>query len=308
MKTILVSFLFVLQSVYSFDTLSTAYCPLRIGDKFIYRQNSYWFAGGISGHDSAIYSSEVVDTVSNNGRKYYVFSNFIGLSTSLLRYDTASGKLLKFTGTDTCGGELTYFKLSAIKDEQNGSCSIQNYSCNDTGFVNLFGSSLKFKSFSFGWVQGIGLHSRTVKFAKNYGCYYVNYNSQSPYNNSGYTDVLKGAMLNGIVYGDTSMTFSPLGLQQTSSSIPEKFSLYQNYPNPFNPETKIMFDVPLRSHIRISVYDVLGKEFLVLLNEVLNAGTFEVSWDAENYPSGTYFYRLIADGEIIDTKKMILIK
>lgn len=103
-----------------------------------------------------------------------------------------------------------------------------------------------------------------------------------------------------------------IGIEPISSEIPGQFSLYQNYPNPFNPVTIIKFSLPLPSEggaqaVRLVVYDILGRQIAVLLNEQLRPGSYEVTWDASNYPSGVYFYKLITD-EFLKTKKMILIK
>ncbi len=100
----------------------------------------------------------------------------------------------------------------------------------------------------------------------------------------------------------------PIGIQNISSTIPEKFELYQNYPNPFNPVTKIKFDIPKNIVVKIKIYDVLGREIEVLVNEKLEAGTYEVNWQASNYPSGVYFYRIESEGEFEKTGKMILLK
>ncbi len=81
----------------------------------------------------------------------------------------------------------------------------------------------------------------------------------------------------------------------------------QNYPNPFNPETKIKYTVPNQSFISIKVYDGLGKEVTALVNETKAPGTYEVNWDASNFPSGVYFYSLISGSNRID-KKMVLLK
>lgn len=100
------------------------------------------------------------------------------------------------------------------------------------------------------------------------------------------------------------------GLVNTVSNqntIPEKFNLRQNYPNPFNPTTKIEFNIPKVSQTKLIVYDVLGKEVVTLVNERLNAGSYEVDWNASGYPSGVYFYKLQTDN-FVDTKKMILMK
>ncbi|MCC6866443.1 MAG: T9SS type A sorting domain-containing protein [Ignavibacteria bacterium] len=89
--------------------------------------------------------------------------------------------------------------------------------------------------------------------------------------------------------------------------IPKSFELSQNYPNPFNPETKIKFGLPKESNVMISVYDISGKLVNRLVNQHFNAGTFEVTWNASNYSSGVYFYKLETDG-FTETKKMILTK
>ena len=96
-------------------------------------------------------------------------------------------------------------------------------------------------------------------------------------------------------------------INQISSKIPEGFSLYQNYPNPFNPITNIRFEISRTSIVKLIVYDILGREVSTLVNEKLNAGSYEVSWNSAGYPSGVYFYRLITD-DFFDVKKMLLIK
>ncbi|MBZ0201848.1 MAG: T9SS type A sorting domain-containing protein [Ignavibacteria bacterium] len=103
-----------------------------------------------------------------------------------------------------------------------------------------------------------------------------------------------------------------IGITTISSEIPASFSLYQNYPNPFNPSTKIRFDVPPERNgrdrsLQIIIYDMLGREIAVLVNENLNPGTYEVDWDAADYPSGVYLCRLETD-KFNDTRKLILLK
>jgi photosystem II stability/assembly factor-like uncharacterized protein len=97
-----------------------------------------------------------------------------------------------------------------------------------------------------------------------------------------------------------------------NSNVPGKYYLSQNYPNPFNPSTKIKFSIPpskgARGMIaRLCIYDILGREIAVLVNEGLKPGTYEVEWDASSYPSGVYFYKLNT-GNYRDTKKMVLLK
>lgn len=98
-----------------------------------------------------------------------------------------------------------------------------------------------------------------------------------------------------------------LGIQTVSNIIPKEFNVSQNYPNPFNPATQINFDVPERTYVDLVVYDQLGREVETLVNEQLSAGSYKYEWNAVDYPSGVYFYKLQA-GDFAETKKMILIK
>jgi hypothetical protein len=91
------------------------------------------------------------------------------------------------------------------------------------------------------------------------------------------------------------------------SSLPETFALSQNYPNPFNPVTSISFGLPEADFVSIKVYDILGNEIISLVNEVREAGTYSVQFDATDIPSGIYFYRLQA-GSFVESKKMVLMK
>ncbi|MGD8306109.1 MAG: T9SS type A sorting domain-containing protein [Ignavibacteria bacterium] len=92
-----------------------------------------------------------------------------------------------------------------------------------------------------------------------------------------------------------------------SSQVPNKFFLFQNYPNPFNPQTNINFSVPEISFVSLKVFDVLGNEIAVLINEEKQAGTYEVELNAIELTSGIYFYHFKA-GNFSDTKKMVIMK
>jgi hypothetical protein len=93
-----------------------------------------------------------------------------------------------------------------------------------------------------------------------------------------------------------------------SSEIPKDYTLYQNYPNPFNPTTIIRFQIKDSRFVTIKLFNIVGKEISTLVNGKKQPGTYEVSFDGSNLPSGIYFYSLFADGKIMDTKKMILLK
>ncbi len=102
-------------------------------------------------------------------------------------------------------------------------------------------------------------------------------------------------------------TMDPVGIEPISNEIPNVFKLYTNYPNPFNPITKIRFDIPKSSFTRLSIFDILGKEVVTFVNEQLNAGKYEVTFDASKLASGMYFYRIETES-YSDVKKMVLLK
>jgi hypothetical protein len=102
-----------------------------------------------------------------------------------------------------------------------------------------------------------------------------------------------------------------------SGNLPEHFELHQNFPNPFNPETQISFSLPEKSHVRLLIYDLLGREIFRLMDTEKPAGIYSVAWQGQNLDgikvgSGIYFYQLIArDGNsnlFSQTRKMIILK
>ena len=134
--------------------------------------------------------------------------------------------------------------------------------------------------------------------------------------NYGLTDTSIYSLLIGLDGHIFTGTFSGLVFRSINSTtlvasedanIPSAFSLGQNYPNPFNPRTKIKYSVPQMSFITINVYDILGKIVATLINEEKPIGNYEIEFDAINFSSGVYFYRIQA-GNFINTKKLLLIK
>ncbi len=99
----------------------------------------------------------------------------------------------------------------------------------------------------------------------------------------------------------------PIGITPISLEIPERFSLGQNYPNPFNPMTNVKIQMSKSGFASLKVFDITGKIIAVLVNEELNAGVYNVDFDASNLSSGTYFYRMETAG-FVDVKKMVLVK
>ena len=102
-------------------------------------------------------------------------------------------------------------------------------------------------------------------------------------------------------------TDGAIGIVQNEGEVPRQFALYQNYPNPFNPKTNIKFDIPKSAFVRISVFNALGQQVAIIVNQNMNPGSYEAGFDAINFPSGVYFYKIEA-GDFINIKKMILVK
>ncbi len=95
--------------------------------------------------------------------------------------------------------------------------------------------------------------------------------------------------------------------ETVQTGVISNYNLSQNYPNPFNPVTVINWQMPVNGHVTLKVYDLLGKEVAVLVNEEKPAGSYDTEFNAASLPSGTYFYTL-QTGSFVQTKKMIVLK
>lgn len=135
----------------------------------------------------------------------------------------------------------------------------------------------------------------------------------APNGNYTYMTIERNGYFSGAVFalrdnGGISRTyFLALGINQISSNVPERSELNQNYPNPFNPLTKIRFSLLKSGNVKLTIFDVLGKETEVLLNIELQPGIYETNWNASAYPSGVYYYKLQTE-KYSETRKMIYLK
>lgn len=169
------------------------------------------------------------------------------------------------------------------------------FSSANTGYAaGIYGELVKTTNAGSTWVR---LHSLTRKNIST--LYFIN-------DLTGYFAGGSGIILKTTSGGNL------FGVKKINIEIPAIYSLYQNYPNPFNPSTKIKFEIAADSKgqtadVKLIIYDALGREVSVLVNEQLKAGEYEVEWNAQNFPSGVYFYRIVS-GEFILTRKMVLIK
>jgi hypothetical protein len=124
--------------------------------------------------------------------------------------------------------------------------------------------------------------------------------------------ILKDADLCAILSDEGSIPFPrygdpPTGVKGDSGEAPQGSMMFQNYPNPFNPSTVVSYQLQVASRVRLSVYQVLGREVAVLVNERKAPGSYEVKFDASGLASGVYFYRLQA-GDFVQAKKLLLLK
>ncbi len=318
---ILFLLLFVRNNLFALDTLSIRYFPLRVGDFWVYS-----IYGAKSKLDTAYKTKPiVVQSFIRENHIYYIISNYLlgypnGYGNSLLRTDSLSGSLRRYDSLNSCNyyfKEMLVDSLSAIFGDSVKNCAYDYKKCTKIDTVILFNISKIRKKFTyhFSTYIGTGLYwaQRDFYFTQDFGLSRFEYVWGAPGGYSGaVTMILLGCKLNGVVYGDTSLTF----INKINSTIPTGYFLYQNYPNPFNPVTKIKFDIPSNGfppgtfgndRVVLKVYDILGKEITTLVNEALRPGSYEVTFDGSNLPSGVYFYQLRAR-EYSKIKKMILIK
>lgn len=189
-----------------------------------------------------------------------------------------------------------------------------NWSTNITEFTQYQFLEIQFVNMNTGYIAGfsnsnINLQNIVLK-TTNSGSNWESLNLPSNYvlfamqflnDTIGYLAGERGAIIK------TNSGGEPIGIEKISNEIPNYFLLNQNYPNPFNPFTKIQFELPKKSFVKLKIFDILGREIENLVNDNLSEGVYEVNWDASNYSSGVYFYKLIA-GEYEESKKMVLIK
>ena len=111
----------------------------------------------------------------------------------------------------------------------------------------------------------------------------------------------------GTIFYGIFTSMNTVGIQNERATIPTKFELFQNFPNPFNPSTDISYSIPRRSNVSLKVFDILGSEVAELVNKEMEAGSYQVSFNASSLSSGVYFYRLQA-GDYVKIKKMVILK
>jgi hypothetical protein len=269
--------------------------PLNDGNKWIYyisgfddyefNSYSYYQTQEIIGDtlmpDMFLYKKIKLE-YSNNEYQLYFFA----------RYDSASASINYYEKNSLDNLDLNFLTIpgdTVEKFEDNYSFSILLREDNSTIFDQIKTEKLFQTSSLLGQyysiVEDIGLNFLEISYDFGHE-----------------KKELKGAVINGIVYGDTTITTI-----SEKQEIPEVFQLYQNYPNPFNSETIIHYTLPETDFVTFKIYGVQGRLVLVLLNERRTAGEHKIRFDAKNLSSGIYYYR-IETSTYSNTKKMILLR
>ncbi|NOX19629.1 MAG: T9SS type A sorting domain-containing protein [Chlorobi bacterium] len=148
-----------------------------------------------------------------------------------------------------------------------------------------------------------GTRWKTIGFVEGRG----NSNSPKEYSFIDASLSISGTVQYRLKQIDTNGSFEYSDIVEIEIGLPEKFELFQNYPNPFNPSTTINYQIPKDGFVNITVYNSLGQEIGILLNENQTSGKYSIRFNANNLPSGLYIYRL-QSGEFSSERKMILAK
>ena len=265
------------------------YLILKYNSAGVFQWNKYY-------HGPVVSDDEVTDIKPDNLGNIYVTGKSAGSNADYvtIKYNSFGNQswLARYNGTGN-GDDVPY----SLALDNNGAAYVTGsalFAATGQDIVTIkydsSGSQVWLASFS-GIVTNGTDQGRSVAIAPSGNVFVAGY-SQGASTGDDYT---------------TIMYSQPIGIQQISNQVPGIYSLTQNYPNPFNPSTKINFALPKDAFAKIIVFDVLGREVTRLVNENLKRGTYTVDWDAANYSSGVYFYRLETEG-FNETKKMILVK
>jgi len=259
-----------------------------------YGHTSVDFIDNQTGYIAAVYETD--STL--NSRKLFKTTNF-GLNWNLIKSESEpgtplGGSFIRFIDTST-----GYYIDNNFYKTTNGGT---NWTKLDS--ASVFGMTLfNFLNTNTGYAVGrnriVKTNTGGTSWQTNSGTLFTSLNSVYAID----TNHVWACGANGkIIFGGNIV-----GVQNISGTVPDKFSLYQNYPNPFNPVTNIKFDIPKSSFTTLKVYNALGKEIAVLLNEIKSAGSYQVDFDASALTSGVYFYRIETE-TFTETKRLMLLK
>jgi len=283
-----------------------AWLPLNQGDMWVRHHELVDFLGdsskwisksemvGYKVVDNQVYNQVLVTTIPIDSSTFYE-THF-----SYFRVDSTNGIIYKSFFINDSLFDFESFLMDLIV-EVGDTIPYGNglYLVSEEPFTQ-FGVSSSKRIF-----QTVSPTGQQIELVKGFGVV-----SDSMWEPSDHIGILLGCVIDGIVYGDTTV----VSVDDETSNLPTDFSLSQNYPNPFNPITNIQYQIPELSSVILKVYDVLGKEVATLVNEEKPSGSYKVKFDGSDLASGIYFYRLQAlptgrqAGSFVETKKMVLLR
>lgn len=262
----------------SSDLMGQGYFPLAVGNLW-----EYWEVPGSYWHVEA-----ARDTLMPNGLTYTFlqgeFGGYFRQSGSMVYqfYSFLNDELLRYDFSRTTGDTVAIWYLQG-----------------DTIVTTVQSDEV---------AEYLGRMLRTWVFFEHhsYSSYYASYRVADSLGLTSFQGEvlgygLRGAIIDGVQYGIIT------GVENSASQQPIGIVLHQNYPNPFNASTLIRFEIPFNKFVALRVFDLLGREIVVLVNEERVAGTHTVKFNASDLPSGTYFYRLQTEGSV-QIKKLVLLR
>jgi hypothetical protein len=268
--------------------------------------------GGVEGFNGLIDEVRFTDGVRYTGNFTPPSAPFTTDGSTIALYHFDEG-----TGSTTADASTNHFNLTLVNsptwliDENPIPVELISF----TAKVSNLNATLTWKTATEVNNYGFEIEKRTVSSQLSsvnswvkIGFVRGNGTSNSPKEYS-YTDasVASGAYAYRLKQIDNCGAFKYSQEAEVTVVVPKVFALSQNYPNPFNPSTMISFDLPTKSFVSLKIFDLLGREVATIVSEEMSTGSHVKQWNAENCPSGVYFYRLQA-GSLTETKRMILMK
>jgi hypothetical protein len=269
---------------------TTDWYPLHIGDKWEYYGDGYGY-----------YQVEVIgDTMMPNGQLYYKFSEGV----YAWRFQRKVGNDIVYYYSTADGNEYMLFNFKLADRELWKSPFVGEnwWGIFKTGSDNnnLLNYPVMYKIFERAIIDttvnppdttwGYLIDAYPTRITKGFGITSYSYDLEN----------IVGARINGKGYGTL------VGIKENEEIVTE-YKLHQNYPNPFNPSTTISYQISASSHVSLKIFDVLGREVAVLVNEKKSRGYYNVTFNGKNLSSGVYYYSLTSGSKRIN-KSMILLK
>lgn len=237
--------------------------------------------------------SGIIKTTNGGANWEHIYSsNMQGVSMYFL--NSTTGFLVDYYAKvfKTTNAGNNWFKIDSIANVNYFNDANIIFTDNSTGYITSGNYVYKTTNGGYNWNRLLVRTNYSI-----YSSYFINAN----------TGFVGGT--SGIIYRTT--TGGTIGVNNISTEEPSKYSLSQNYPNPFNPTTKIRFGISRvgqeSQFVTLKVFDVMGREVQILVNESLQPGTYEITFDGSKLTSGIYFYRIITTS-YTETKRMLLIK